>query len=433
MKQDNGEQQLSKWTQQLHDKLAEHEIAAPDDLWAGIEAALAQQPEAPLAQKPTATPSRSRFVTMRRWAVAASIAMLLFSGGYLWLKEKPSSSTQEKSTLAQVTHSHQRTEEKAETYSAPIQESEEISEDVIQTPPQTPIPLVPTKVDEVIMADDSESAITTEPQIDKDEQEKQLAGAPQRQTTDETMRQTSEDTHRQMAEWPQRPSTELSATRLKPKMSLGLYAMNGLDNQSSSNGVLMADALAEQYMNTYANSYSGARRNEPIYLSGYEERQHHHRPITYGLTLSYPLSDRISLTSGVVYTKLQSEFYQTMRHQQIQQEQTLHYIGIPLNLSYSLFAYHRFKTYLSVGGKADWNVAARLDTEGVSQTMPKDRIQWSLNASMGAQYDVLPQWGLYVEPSMDWHPDNGSRIRNYYKDKPLGFGLQIGIRLTVRQ
>ena len=33
-----------KWTKQLHDKLAEHEMAAPEGLWADIEAALAQQP-----------------------------------------------------------------------------------------------------------------------------------------------------------------------------------------------------------------------------------------------------------------------------------------------------------------------------------------------------------------------------------------------------
>ena len=65
-----------KWTQQLHDKLAEYETAAPDDLWADIEARLDQQP------KPV--PSSSRFVAMRRWAVAASIALLIAAGGYLW-------------------------------------------------------------------------------------------------------------------------------------------------------------------------------------------------------------------------------------------------------------------------------------------------------------------------------------------------------------
>ena len=53
-----------KWTQQLRDKLAEHETPAPADLWADIEAALPQQPRRP------------RFVALRRWAVAASVATM---------------------------------------------------------------------------------------------------------------------------------------------------------------------------------------------------------------------------------------------------------------------------------------------------------------------------------------------------------------------
>ena len=74
-----------KWTQQLHDKLAEREVAPPDDLWADIEAALPTSPEA--NQK-----SRARFVALRRWAIAASLALLVAGGGYLYW---PSSSTPE--------------------------------------------------------------------------------------------------------------------------------------------------------------------------------------------------------------------------------------------------------------------------------------------------------------------------------------------------
>jgi hypothetical protein len=50
---------MDKWTQQLHDKLAEREVAPPDDLWADIEAALPKD----LAgnKKP-----RARFVPLRR-------------------------------------------------------------------------------------------------------------------------------------------------------------------------------------------------------------------------------------------------------------------------------------------------------------------------------------------------------------------------------
>lgn len=215
--------------------------------------------------------------------------------------------------------------------------------------------------------------------------------------------------------------------------SFALYAMNGLGNQNSSNGVQMADALAKQYMETYMNSYdASARRSEPIYLTGYEERQHHQRPVTYGLTLSYPLTDRLALTTGVVYTKLQSEFTQIMRSQQIQQEQTLHYVGIPLSLSYKLWTYKSFSTYLSAGVRADWNVKTHLETEGTSQQLPKDRMQWSLNGSLGLQYDIVPQVGLYAEPSLNWYPDNGSAIQNYFKDKHLSLGLQVGLRLNMR-
>ena len=65
---------MDKWTQQLHDKLAEREVAPPDNLWADIEAALPKD----LAgnKKP-----RARFVPLRRWAVAATLALLVAGGG----------------------------------------------------------------------------------------------------------------------------------------------------------------------------------------------------------------------------------------------------------------------------------------------------------------------------------------------------------------
>ena len=398
-----------KWTQQLHNKLAEYETAAPDDLWADIEARLDQQP------KPV--PSSSRFVAMRRWAVAASIVLLIAAGGYLWRTTSEQSQqtaqtfpdSQGEGSLAQL-HAPQGEGAGVGSETSPDRSQKNLSEGIIQTPPLTP------RLEGRGVAAREEPQMTEEPQP-------QIAEEPQPHMT--------EKAQRQFAELPRRQTTEPSVVKTKRQVSLGLYAMNGLGNQNSSNGVLMADALAKQYMETYAYSNVAAtRRSEPIWLAGYEERQHHHRPITYGLTLSYPLSDRISLTTGVVYTKLQSDFTQVMRSQQIQQEQTLHYVGIPLNLNYKLWAYKRFRTYLSAGVKADWNVATHLETEGVSQQLAKDRMQWSLNASLGLQYDIVPQLGLYVEPGLNWYPDNGSKLQNYFKDKPLSCGLQLGLRMS---
>ena len=226
-------------------------------------------------------------------------------------------------------------------------------------------------------------------------------------------------------------SPSLRTSPLKGSPTLGLYAMNGINSQRSSNGVLMAEALARKFNDTYANSYGATTRTpEPIYLTGFEERQHHHQPISYGLTLSYPLTKRLSLTSGVIYTKLASDFTQIMRSQKVEQEQTLHYVGIPIGLNYQLWALKGFRAYASAGTLAYWNVATHLVTEGVTQELPKDRMQWGINGSIGAQYDIVPLLGLYVEPGLSYYPDNGSRLQNFFKDKPWNMSLQVGLRFN---
>ena len=219
--------------------------------------------------------------------------------------------------------------------------------------------------------------------------------------------------------------------------------MNSLGTKDNSNGVMMADGLVENYTNTMANAYT-SRRQAPIFLTGFEERVYHYQPISFGLTVSYPLSQRLSLTSGVVYTKTRSDFTQIIRSQQISKEQTLHYVGIPLGLSYRLLQIGArtspsankqglFTAYVSAGIQADWNAAARLTTEGVESPMDRDRIQWSANACIGLQYNLMPQIALYAEPGMNHYFDNGSPVSNFFKDKPTSFRLQLGLRLNLGQ
>ena len=47
------------------------------------------------------------------------------------------------------------------------------------------------------------------------------------------------------------------------------------------------------------------------------------------------------------------------------------------------------------------------------------------------EYDILPQLGIYAEPGLRYYPDNGSEIKNYFKDKPTSWNLQFGIRLNL--
>ena len=399
-----------KWIEQLHDKLADYETAAPEDLWAEIESALGQ----PVA------PHKARVVSWRRWAAAASVAAVLLTGGYLWWNMS--------SPVAALSASPADS-----ALSSPVA--------VLSASPADPAPSSPVRVLSGSTAERSDAVKA--PEEETEATSVQLSTAKNDAATEAPSRPTPPRVlNSETAEpAPSSPVRVLSgstaesshpSTAHHPSPTLSLYAMNGLVTQNNSNGVQMSDALAMQYAETYANSMAAsARMSEPIFLTGYEERQHHHQPVMYGLSVSYPLSERLSLSTGVVYTKLRSDFTQVVRSQQIQQEQTLHYIGVPLGMSYRFFSYKGLKTYLSANVKADWNVATHLETEGVSQELRKDRLQWSLGGSLGLQYDILPQLGLYAEPGLSYYPDNGSHIQNFFKDKPLNFSLQLGVRLNL--
>lgn len=408
-----------KWTQQLHDKLAEHETAAPEGLWADIEAALQQQPQ----------PRRSRFVALRRWAAAASLAALMLGGGYLLWDG----------------HGERMAENTQDVMASDTEPTSPILQNILPEKEEGLVNTV-TPVRHHQLAQYSH-VVEQGTYSESDHLEQQEAPAETKETeeikeTEETVTHKQQDREKTQTsshhavigrashQFPSKPKP--SSRKEKTSPTIGLYAMNAMGAQNDRNGAIMDPGKAQQYNDTYENSQVAAGRRYNFFtLSDYEERQHHYQPITFGLTLSYPLTTRLSLTTGVVYTKLRSDFTQIIRSQQVQQEQTLHYVGIPLVLSYRLWQYKGFKPYLSAGVQADWNVATHLETEGVSQQLPKDRMQWSLNGSIGLQYDVIPQLGLYAEPGLSWYPDNGSRLQNYFKDKPLTFSLQLGLRLNI--
>ena len=425
-----------EWTQQLYDKLAQHEVAAPDDLWADIEAALQQQQTAASHSQTSKTkkPSRSRFVALRRWAVAAAFAATALGGGVLWWSQSnyQAEVSQEQVVSAESQNNNDTIDDSesntllAETSTPPstyIPKNQSVSQE----------PLIGTTSDIVSPVETSSDNVSTV------ETSTDIASPADASTTSSTQRPAPNTQHPTPNTHHSSPITHhLTSTSRRP--SISLFAMNGFSSQSSRNGILMAPSLVNQYSDTYANSDAAAARRYDIFqLDGYEERQHHDLPLSYGLTVSYPLTERLSLTTGVTYTKLRSNFTQVMRSMQIQREQTLHYVGIPLTANYQLWSLSSsvlhlpssLQTYVSAGFKADWNVATHLETEGVVQQLPKDRLQWSLNGSLGVQYDIVPQLGVYVEPGLTWYPDNGSSLQNYFKYKPLNFSLQLGLRLNL--
>lgn len=217
------------------------------------------------------------------------------------------------------------------------------------------------------------------------------------------------------------------------RTTINLYTSNGFGNFSNRNGVLMSQELLANYdYYTHPNNY-GTRAGSPVYLANHEERQKYHQPVSFGLTVNIPISSGFSVSSGVVYTHLRSDFTSISNSFVYEQQQTLHYVGIPLSVQYNVWQWHGLNVYTTVGGQADFNVEAKLNTDGLETKLEKDDVQWSVNAAVGVQYNILPMLGVYAEPGIKYYFDNGSRLRTFFKHHPTNFNLQVGLRLNLQK
>lgn len=168
------------------------------------------------------------------------------------------------------------------------------------------------------------------------------------------------------------------------------------------------------------------------------EYQHHDSPITIGLSLNKKLNKRWSLETGLQYTFLKSDF-STGEECRIQEVQKLHYIGIPLRISYRWGSFRRLSFYSTTGAQVDIPLKGTLNTYsliGDSVSVNLDRqslnapLQWSINASAGVQYHFTPHASFYIEPTLNYYIPDGSGLRTIRREHPVTFTIPVGLRLT---
>ncbi|MDD2953221.1 MAG: porin family protein [Parabacteroides sp.] len=159
-------------------------------------------------------------------------------------------------------------------------------------------------------------------------------------------------------------------------------------------------------------------------------------PISFGFTVRKDLSRRIAVESGLMYTYLSTTFKKG-GDSPSEVRSSLHYLGIPVNLVVYVWKNQRWNVYLSGGFMMEKGLQAvysgYLSGNGTTISQSKKEgihgMQWSVNASVGAAYRFYGDWSLYFEPRFSHYfdCDQPASIRT---DKPLGFGLNAGIRYS---
>lgn len=203
------------------------------------------------------------------------------------------------------------------------------------------------------------------------------------------------------------------------------------DSRNTQRPMLMATRESDMLVSGNPNKVQSVLSNAPLQLADYSQTKHHYHPMSFGLSVGYNLTPRLTLTTGMVYTYASSDFTSSAAGDDIVETQRLHYIGVPLNLKYKVWGNSAIHTYATAGCQADFNVSAKMQTGDITTDADKDRTQWSVGGAVGVQYNIITRMGIYAEPGMRYYIDNKSSVETIFKEKKLNFNLQLGVRVEL--
>ncbi len=166
----------------------------------------------------------------------------------------------------------------------------------------------------------------------------------------------------------------------------------------------------------------------------------HKMPIKIGLSVRYDIGQRFGIETGIAYSILNSDIKRGKNLSTWSKgEQTFNYIGIPLNVSFDIFSSRFVDFYASAGGMMEKAVRGRINldnyTDGkyvnsTKRSIKPKELEWSANAAVGVQCNILPQLGIFVEPGISYHFKSNASVRTIYTDKPTNFTIGFGLRWT---
>ena len=178
-------------------------------------------------------------------------------------------------------------------------------------------------------------------------------------------------------------------------------------------------------------------------LDSLTETKHHFMPLTVQLSLSRQLNSRWSLSTGLSYSLLRSNYESGNENTLIKRSQKLHYLGIPLRFNYKLIGSTHWNLYASGGLQLDMPVGGSMTTnyiyggpyaniEQASITEPVINAPWMLSVGIGAgvQYELTPHMTLYLEPNINYYAPLTNGIETYRTERPFDFSIPLGIRFT---
>ena len=447
---------MDKWLNDIHDRLRDYEQEAPRGLWESLRARLDREglPGKARGKSPAWT------IWPRRIAVAACIAVAALVGYRHMtapgqLASSPQPEAQESAGMrARAPRPPQPHSAEASPQATAITQSTRHEGSRVPVLAEATIKASPAASAHVASADvavectgDGMTRSSRAGQVGEDSRQRPLAQGSTSASTDMVASlprhgippSTSHDTRQADSRSPQQPSfrnTLLPHTRL----TLAAYTM-GMGNSES-----LARGTGGSPLTALGPDAAAWNDSPQLALAVFnqgkatERKVRHHVPVHVGVSLSYDLTSHLALGSGLTYTHLRSDLREGTEANYQRSEQSLHYVGLPVNVRYTFLRRQGLSLYAQAGMLAEVRVAGHLATrytlDGRTGDQETSRIgshplQMSAGAALGAQFHLTPALALYAEPGIGHYFKDNSSVPTIYEDKPTSLTLNVGLRLCL--
>ena len=161
--------------------------------------------------------------------------------------------------------------------------------------------------------------------------------------------------------------------------------------------------------------------------SGYADSYNHEIPVSFGVSARVHLTDRLSINTGLNYTRYKSLRARTFLATNDPQKdwQYVHYLGIPVRLDFIAVNKKHFNMYFGAGFQMDKCVYAKVGDERLHEK----QFLFGVNGAMGLQVNIVPMVGLYFEPEVSYALNEGS-IETFRSTEPFVITVRGGLRFN---
>ena len=218
---------------------------------------------------------------------------------------------------------------------------------------------------------------------------------------------------------------DVTADRKKPSFSI-----------AASGHLSPTDATGNVDFSQPSYTLGGSAASSSVGMLPVSEPRHYF-PVSVGLELKYSfLNDRLGVGLGVNYTFLNSQYDALVdRTYEGDVEQSIHYIGVPLNFYVNILSGKRLTFYANAGCMVERAVRVDYDITDLygiryRKSLDPVGVQWSANVGIGLEYRIWDFMGIYVDPRLTYFFDCDQPY-SVRTEQPLQFILELGFRFHI--